>query len=1089
MAISVKIYNPAGVETDVTAWVLGDSIGGLNLRLEDDTCAIVADDLTIDFKNEDGKFVGGSGLWTLPLDPTLRTSESTGNGQWRVTVAKNAATRFIGDLDVSSVVVDYKNKAVSTTWLGKVKRAEKDATSIKRVTTDPLSFTCVRNNRKLTFSDTIANLGLQVGDRIKTSQLTLNGNVIDQELEIKEVGVTASLTASQARVRQSCKRAYTAGSVVNPFYKTVAGNDLTVAECVTYCFNALGVAAGNQVISGTGTTLVVDEFDTEDKTISECLTELAQYAGCIWFCDSTKWYFIDRNSAKSVAAAKDISSLLMEESKQAANEDYYDCVKVTGRAPRLAPNSEPRYYLYGSGRSSVYEIETDFTSDMDTLQSIAEQVYASVCIIRKKAEIKVKDDGTAYQIWDKVTFDSEDWYVVEVSEPMRSVETGYLDSIDLVCISVTGTTPAASALDRDHNLDDDPPYPPDEIALSSGKLSKRQTWWSEFRAAVPKDVAPLIIEDKVTRETTSGDETVYTQQYMLWAVRFKWPYGGGVDYLDTPDGFELSVYKDNETPDNVSNDGRFVRRHKGLKQPLADANGYYYMWFYKPMVTDAPDFNVVVRTWIAGKELSAYSDSVSTADYGGPDDGGGTMLAPMIQSVTRVYSSTLSQYVLRIVFTYAEDLSADTPLHVWVDTSPDINGDPETGSGWTATAENIVEATATGSNWYVDCPHYDGSTGVTTSMPIACKLALAVYDTTSPTPVRQSEFAYYDFSDYSASIPQAYPSSFTFDDPGNKIDATWAWLSTFLKSGTVTTSIASPCVVAWTAHGLTVGTPVVFSTTGALPTGITAGTTYYVISAGFTADQFQISTSIGGSAVNTSGTQSGTHTCKSQCYAYALTYHGTDLADACNPPYVPTSGAVTPTNWEAATAYQASRTDNTRIFTIVDSGESGHKYFTLSGVATLDVDHAVGTETSSTLYASCALILFRLDASGNMNCGQWGARFYYATTPEWPDLELTWTYSPPTINQIKCQWVNDGNTYYVPIVRKDGAGNCYNVQIQSSFSSTAGYKWFVLLAPSVTQTYYFRLATENTYGNLPGSPIETDSKHGPWYPITTGGTD
>jgi hypothetical protein len=776
MAISVKIYSPAGVETDVTAWVLGDSIGGLNLRLEDDTCAIVADDLTIDFKNEDGKFVGGSGLWTLPLDPTLRTSESTGKGQWRVTVAKNAATRFIGDLDVSSVVVDYKNKAVSTTWLGKVKRAEKDATSIKRVTTDPLSFTCVRNNRKLTFSDTIANLGLQVGDRIKTSQLTLNGNVIDQELEIKEVGVTASLTASQARVRQSCKRAYTAGSVVNPFYKTVAGNDLTVAECVTYCFNALGVAAGNQVISGTGTTLVVDEFDTEDKTISECLTELAQYAGCIWFCDSTKWYFIDRNSAKSVAAAKDISSLLMEESKQAANEDYYDCVKVTGRAPRLAPNSEPRYYLYGSGRSSVYEIETDFTSDMDTLQSIAEQVYASVCIIRKKAEIKVKDDGTAYQIWDKVTFDSEDWYVVEVSEPMRSVETGYLDSIDLVCISVTGTTPAASALDRDHNLDDDPPYPPDEIALSSGKLSKRQTWWSEFRAAVPKDVAPLIIEDKVTRETTSGDETVYSQKYMLWAVRFKWPYGGGVDYLDTPDGFELSVYKDNETPDNVSNDGRFVRRHKGLKQPLADANGYYYMWFYKSMVTNAPNYNVVLRTYIAGKELSAYSDSVSTADYGGPDDGSGDLPAPAIQQVSRTPDGS-GGYNLRIIFSYGETLDATKPVHVWIDTSPDIVGDPETGTGWSATAENIVTATATGSNWYIDCPYYDGTTDITTALPASAKMALAIYDDAG-TPVRQSEFAYYDWVDLANSIPSTYPTVFTFDDAGNKIDATWAF-STF----------------------------------------------------------------------------------------------------------------------------------------------------------------------------------------------------------------------------------------------------------------------------------------------------------------------
>ena len=80
-----------------------------------------------------------------------------------------------------------------------------------------------------------------------------------------------------------------------------------------------------------------------------------------------------------------------------------------------------------------------------------------------------------------------------------------------------------------------------------------------------------------------------------------------------------------------------------------------------------------------------------------------------------------------------------------------------------------------------------------------------------------------------------------------------------LTSGTVTMSSASPCVVTQTAHGLKLNSKIVFSTTGALYTGITAGTTYYVISAGLTADAFQISTSEGGAAVDTSGSQSGVH--------------------------------------------------------------------------------------------------------------------------------------------------------------------------------------------------------------------------------------
>jgi hypothetical protein len=77
---------------------------------------------------------------------------------------------------------------------------------------------------------------------------------------------------------------------------------------------------------------------------------------------------------------------------------------------------------------------------------------------------------------------------------------------------------------------------------------------------------------------------------------------------------------------------------------------------------------------------------------------------------------------------------------------------------------------------------------------------------------------------------------------------------------TVTVTIASPAVFSLTGHGFTAGDPVRFETTGALLTGLSTSTTYYVISAGLTADEFEVSTSVGGAAVNTSGSQSGTHT-------------------------------------------------------------------------------------------------------------------------------------------------------------------------------------------------------------------------------------
>ena len=80
-----------------------------------------------------------------------------------------------------------------------------------------------------------------------------------------------------------------------------------------------------------------------------------------------------------------------------------------------------------------------------------------------------------------------------------------------------------------------------------------------------------------------------------------------------------------------------------------------------------------------------------------------------------------------------------------------------------------------------------------------------------------------------------------------------------LKRGDFTITIASPAVVTLTDHGFKEDSPVRFETTGALPTGVTAGTTYYVIATGLTSSAFQFSATVGGSAINTSGTQSGTH--------------------------------------------------------------------------------------------------------------------------------------------------------------------------------------------------------------------------------------
>ncbi len=91
----------------------------------------------------------------------------------------------------------------------------------------------------------------------------------------------------------------------------------------------------------------------------------------------------------------------------------------------------------------------------------------------------------------------------------------------------------------------------------------------------------------------------------------------------------------------------------------------------------------------------------------------------------------------------------------------------------------------------------------------------------------------------------------------NNTDLTWVPVSKVLALTSI--SNATPAVFSLNSHGLAVGDAFVLSTSGSLPTGLTVGTVYYVISAGFGANSFQASATLGGSAVNTSSAGSGTH--------------------------------------------------------------------------------------------------------------------------------------------------------------------------------------------------------------------------------------
>lgn len=84
------------------------------------------------------------------------------------------------------------------------------------------------------------------------------------------------------------------------------------------------------------------------------------------------------------------------------------------------------------------------------------------------------------------------------------------------------------------------------------------------------------------------------------------------------------------------------------------------------------------------------------------------------------------------------------------------------------------------------------------------------------------------------------------------------------STATVTITIAAPGVITDTAHPFVGACPVVYTTSSALPTGITSGTTYWVVPSSITTNTYQIATTVAnalaGTSITTSGSQAGTQT-------------------------------------------------------------------------------------------------------------------------------------------------------------------------------------------------------------------------------------
>lgn len=83
--------------------------------------------------------------------------------------------------------------------------------------------------------------------------------------------------------------------------------------------------------------------------------------------------------------------------------------------------------------------------------------------------------------------------------------------------------------------------------------------------------------------------------------------------------------------------------------------------------------------------------------------------------------------------------------------------------------------------------------------------------------------------------------------------------SAYPTGRTCTINIAVGATITLASHGFVAGDAIKFTTTGSLPTGLSTTTRYFVLSSGLASGSFKVSLTPGGTAVDTTGSQSGVH--------------------------------------------------------------------------------------------------------------------------------------------------------------------------------------------------------------------------------------
>lgn len=230
--------------------------------------------------------------------------------------------------------------------------------------------------------------------------------------------------------------------------------------------------------------------------------------------------------------------------------------------------------------------------------------------------------------------------------------------------------------------------------------------------------------------------------------------------------------------------------------------------------------------------------------------------------------------------------------------------------------------------------------------------------------------------------------------------AAWSSGTTYASGGrailtsptsTVTLTIASPCVVTWAANGLPDDTPVVLTTSGALPTGLTAGVEYFVVNRA--SGTFQLSDEIGGDAIDTSGSQSGVHTATARIHKIFESAQGSNLN---NPPAIDDGtywAEVGPTNrWAMFDTKNTTRSKSTSDIEVV---------LLLDDLSDLVILSPVGTDAVIEVYDAPGGVLLETRTVDLVTAsGRQRTEVLVLGLPTSPTAEVTVTIQGPGVRKL-----------------------------------------------------------------------------------------